>query len=311
MEEGSLRCDANVSLRRPGSAQLGTRTELKNINSFRNVQRAIEHEIGRQAALLRAGQAVVQETRGWDAEAGLSRPQRSKEEAQDYRYFPEPDLPPLVIDPAWLDQIRAGLPLLPLQRRARYQESLGLPPSDAAALTAEPELCEYFDAMLAAFGVVLDGGAPNERQRSLAKLASNWLLSELLGALHRDGRGIAESPVGAAALAELVRHVADQVVSGRQAKEVFARMYATGSAAAAIIEALGLRLISDTTALEAACRQVVEARENHKQVQGYARNPRLLGYFVGKVMAATGGQAHPERLSDILRRLLADKAPPE
>ena len=311
MEEGSLRCDANVSLRRRGSTALGQRTELKNINSFKYVQKAIEHEIGRQAAILRAGGQVAAETRGWDAQRGTSRSQRSKEAAHDYRYFPEPDLPPLIISAQWLAELQRSLPPTPLQRYDRYRERLGLSAYDAAALTAERELCEYFDALLVALGLPADAPAGGREltaaEQGLAKLGSNWLLSELLGALHGADRAIAQSPVSAAALAELVAAVGSGAVSGRQAKEVFARMYAQGEGAAAIIDALGLRQLTDAAAIEAVCQKVVAAPANQAQVARYAQNPKLLGFFVGQVLAETGGRAKPELVNDILRRLLPRK----
>ncbi len=312
MEEGSLRCDANVSIRPRGTTALGVRTELKNINSFKYVQKAIEHEIARQTAIRRGGGQIVMETRGWDAQTGTSRSQRSKESAHDYRYFPDPDLPPLVISPQWLAEVRERLPLTPMQRLDRYRERLGLSLYDAAVLTAERELCDYFDQLLAALGVPAaepaDGAELGTRDRSLAKLCSNWLLTELLGALNRDGRAIEKSPVSADALAELLRFVADETVSGKQAKEVFARMYAQGERAAAIIDALGLRQLTDAAAIEQVCRQVITASENQTQVAKYRQNPKLLGFFVGKVLAATAGRAKPELVNDILLRLLDEKA---
>ena len=307
MEEGSLRCDANVSIRPRGATTLGMRTELKNINSFKYVQKAIEHEIARQTAILRSGGQIVMETRGWDAQTGSSRSQRSKESAHDYRYFPDPDLPPLVIDPQWLEELRGRLPLTPMQRLDRYRERLGLSQYDAAVLTAERELCDYFDQLLAALGLPEEERAElGTQERSLAKLGSNWLATELLGALNRDGRTIEGSPVSADALAELLRFVADETVSGKQAKEVFARMYAQRERAAAIIDALGLRQLTDAAAIEQICREVVFASENQTQVVKYRQNPKLLGFFVGKVLAATAGRAKPELVNDILLRLLSE-----
>ena len=284
--------------------------EIKNINSFKHVQQAIEHEIGRQTAILRAGGQVAAETRGWDAQRGTSRSQRSKEAAHDYRYFPEPDLPPLVISPQWLAEIRDSLPRTPLQRYERYRERLGLSPYDAALLTAERELCDYFDELLGALGLPADEACSREltpAEQALAKLGSNWLASELLGALNRDERTIEQSPVSAAALAELVGAVASGVLSGKQAKEVLGRMYAQGERAAAIIDALGLRQLTDAAAIEAVCHRVVAAPQNQAQVARYAQNPKLLGFFVGQVLAETGGRAKPELVNEILRRLLSRK----
>ncbi len=306
MEEGSLRCDANVSVRSRGSATLGIRTELKNINSFKYVQKAIEHEITRQTEILRAGGQIVCETRGWDAERNTSRSQRSKEAAHDYRYFPDPDLPPLIIDPQWLAEIREQLPPTPLQLRDRYTERLGLSPYDAAVLTTERELCDYFDRLLLSLGVA-GADSLDSVQRALVKLGNSWLATDLLGLLNRDGRSIDESPISADALAELVQLLADGVISSKQAKVVFARMYETGQRAAAIVAALGLRQLTDVAAIEAVCAQVVTAAENQPQREKYRHNPKLLSFFVGKVLAQTGGRAKPELVNDILRRLLVAK----
>lgn len=308
MEEGSLRCDANVSIRPRGSERLGQKVELKNINSFKFVEKAIEYEIARQRDIVARGGHIVAETRGWDAERGLSHSQRSKEAAHDYRYFPDPDLPPLCLDPAWVKEIVAALPELPLLRRARYVDALGLSQQDAALLTAERELCDYFDELLSACGIsrLLGADAISPSQRVLAKLGANWLTSELLGMLNREDKSLAASPVRAAALGELVRLIADETISGKQAKEVFARMYASGDSPAVIVEALGMRQITDAAAIEAACRKVIAAPANQKQVEKFAQNPKLLGFFVGKVLAETGGRAKPELVSATLIRLLTE-----
>lgn len=313
MEEGSLRCDANVSIRPRGQDAYGTKTELKNINSFKFVQKAIEHEIARQIDLVRAGGKVVMETRGWDAQRGTSRSQRSKERAHDYRYFPDPDLPPLELDAAWVESVRAALPPTPMQRRDRYITQLGLSPYDAGVLTAERELCEYFDAVLEAAGVQTGAGgaaspaaspaAPLDH-RARAKLAASWLTVELLGALNRDNRPLAESRVAPPALAELIVLVHDGTISGKQAKEVFARLYDTGESPQKTVEALGLRQIIDPAVIEAAAHKVVSDPANQKQREGYKKNPKLLGFFVGKVLAETGGKAKPELVSEIVTRLL-------
>ncbi|MCS6912363.1 MAG: Asp-tRNA(Asn)/Glu-tRNA(Gln) amidotransferase subunit GatB [Myxococcales bacterium] len=295
MEEGSLRCDANVSVRRRGETALGTRTELKNINSFRFVQRAIDHEVARQIDLLSRGGQVVQETRGWDAERGTSYPQRGKEEAHDYRYLPEPDLPPLHIDESWLARVRATLPETPMARYDRYVE-LGLPHADAQLLSSEPELGEYFDRTLSAAG-----GA------RAARLAAAWIGSELLGALHRDGRDLPSSPVGPEALAELLRLILDGTLSGKLAKEVFARCYSSGERPAALVAREGLSQISDALAIEAVCRRVIEAHP--QQAAKYrAGASKLLGFFIGQVMRETGGRANPERVRQVLESLLGEKS---
>jgi aspartyl-tRNA(Asn)/glutamyl-tRNA(Gln) amidotransferase subunit B len=291
MEEGSLRCDANVSLRRPGAAEYGTKTELKNINSFKFVHKAIEYEIQRQAALLDAGQRVVQETRLWDAERGSSHAMRSKEHAHDYRYFPDPDLPPLVVAPERIERIRRELPELPAARRARFVAEHGLPEADARQLTEERPLAEYYERAVTAAGV----GA--------AKLVANWIQSELLRELNRDGRSLSDQPVPPERLAELVKLLSAGTISGKIAKEVFAKMYASGEGAAAIVEREGLVQVTDTSAIEAAARAVVDA--NPKQVEQYrAGKTNTLGFFVGQVMKATQGKANPQLVNQVLKRLL-------
>ena len=288
MEEGSMRCDANVSVRLRGEAGYRTRTETKNVNSFRNVEAVIDHEIARQVRLYERGQSVVQETRLWDAERGVSAAMRSKEEAHDYRYFPEPDLPPLVIDDAMLAASRAALPELPLERRLRLVERLGITDYDASVLTEERELADYFEAAVAT-------GAD-------AKKTANWIQSELLRELNREGRRPAEAPVTPAALGELVRLIDDGTISGKIAKDVFARMYVSGEGARAIVEREGLAQVSDTAELEAACRKVVA--DHAKEVARLPENPKLMGFFVGQVMKATGGKANPALVNQILKKVL-------
>ncbi|MFO0574913.1 MAG: Asp-tRNA(Asn)/Glu-tRNA(Gln) amidotransferase subunit GatB [Polyangia bacterium] len=313
MEEGSLRCDANVSIRPRGEQKLGQRTELKNINSFKFVKEAIEHEIGRQIGIVKSGGRIVQETRGWDAQRGTSRSQRSKEEAHDYRYLPDPDLPPLVLDPVWLQSVAASLPATPMQRRDRYVERLGLTGYDAQVLTAERELCDYFDQVLRAAGVPLPGPASasvvavGDEHKARAKLAANWLAVELLGHLNRESRTLAESPIPPDALGELVQLIGEGTISGKQGKDVFAQMIETRERPAQIVAALGLSQLTDPAAIEAACRKVLDDPLNQKQVDKYRQNPKLLGFFVGKVLAETGGRAQPERVSETLLRLLGSK----
>ena len=307
MEEGSLRCDANVSIRPRGSTQLGQRTELKNINSFKYVQKAIEHEILRQIDVVQSGGRIIMETRGWDAARGTSRSQRKKEEAHDYRYLPDPDLPPLVIDSLWLESIAATLPATPMQRRDQYLERLGLSPYDASVLTSERELCEFFDRVLLAAGLPPGNTALLDAQRARAKQSANWLSSELLGLLNKDNRTITESPVSADALGELVRYISDGIISGKQGKDVFAKMYESRETPTDIIERLGLRQISDPDVITAACRKVVDDPGMQKQVEKYKQNPKLLGFFVGKALAETQGKAKPELVSEIMLRLLSEK----
>jgi aspartyl-tRNA(Asn)/glutamyl-tRNA(Gln) amidotransferase subunit B len=290
MEEGSLRCDANVSLRLHGAAAYGTKAEIKNMNSFKNVREAIEHEVKRQAALLDRGERVAQETRLWDPARGVTQSMRSKESAHDYRYFPEPDLPPLVVTEAELAAVRANLPELPEERFARYTGPVGLSPQDAGVLVAEREIATYFDAVVAA-------GAP-------AKRAANWLINEVLARADDPRRlGDADLPVPPAALAELVKLVEDGTLSGKLGKDVFARMWSERRAAAEIVAAEGLAQVSDGGALEEICQRVVAA--NPEVVARVAGNPKLIGFFVGAVMKETGGKGNPKAINDILRRLLA------
>jgi aspartyl-tRNA(Asn)/glutamyl-tRNA(Gln) amidotransferase subunit B len=289
MEEGSLRCDANVSLRLRGAAAYGTKAEIKNMNSFKNVREAIEHEVKRQAALLDRGERVAQETRLWDPARGVTQSMRSKESAHDYRYFPEPDLPPLVVTEAELTAFRASLPELPEDRFARYTGPVGLSPQDAGVLVAEREIATYFDAVVAA-------GAP-------AKRAANWVINEVLARADDPRRlGDADLPVPPAALGELVKLVEDGTLSGKLGKDVFSRMWSERRAAAEIVAAEGLAQVSDGGALEEICQRVVAA--NPDVVARVATNPKLIGFFVGAVMKETGGKGNPKAINDILRRLL-------
>jgi aspartyl-tRNA(Asn)/glutamyl-tRNA(Gln) amidotransferase subunit B len=290
MEEGSLRCDANVSIRPVGASQLGTKAELKNINSFKNVRDAIEHEIARQTVLLDRGEKVVQETRLWDPDRGISASMRSKEQAHDYRYFPEPDLPPVVVDEAWLLRARAALPELPEARHARYL-GLGLSAQDASVLVSERPIGDYFDAALAA--------APSH-----PKKIANWLINEVLGRVD-DSRGLgAESiAVPPAALAELVDLVEKGTLSGKLGKDVFARMWQEKRRAADIVAAESVSLMSDTAAIEEACKRVVE-RSPDEVARYRAGAAKVMGFFVGNVMKETGGKANPKIVNEILRKLL-------
>jgi aspartyl-tRNA(Asn)/glutamyl-tRNA(Gln) amidotransferase subunit B len=290
MEEGSLRCDANVSLRKRGETKLGTKTEIKNMNSFKNVRDAIEHEVKRQATLLDRGERIIQETRLWDASRGVTQAMRSKEHAHDYRYFPEPDLPPLVVNEAELAELKASLPDLPEDRFARYTTAAGLSPQDAGVLVAEREIAGYFDAVVAA-------GAP-------AKRAANWVINEVLAVVD-DPRNLGDASVAvpAAALAELIKLVDDGTLSGKLGKDVFAKMWAERRSAADIVKAEGLAQVSDTGALEAACKAAIAAHPD--EVARVRANPKLIGFFVGDVMKATGGKGNPKAINEILRRLLA------
>jgi len=291
MQEGSFRCDCNVSVRRGSDAPLGTRTEIKNVNSFRFVEKAIEYEIERQIRALENGEAIVQETRLYDPARHQTRSMRSKESADDYRYFPDPDLPPLVIAAADIARERDALPELPQARRERYVAQLGLPEADADQLCADRATADYFEAVLA----VLPGQA---------KLCANWVLGEVAASLNEAGIEIAAAPVSAAALAQLLARLREGSISGKIAKDVFAAMWAGEGSADAIIEARGLRQISDSGALAAAIAAVLA--EHPSQVADYrGGNEKLLQFFVGQAMKRTRGQANPQQLNELLRRALA------
>jgi len=297
MEKGQLRCDANVSVRPAGESRLGNRTELKNINSFRFVQHALEHEIERQIRVLEDGGEVVQETRLWDSDVGVSRPMRGKEEAEDYRYFPDPDLPPLVVDEATIERMKSQLPELPMARCRRLIEELGMAPQDARALTAEREIADYFDAAMAAFG-------EGDRAQG-ARGIGNWMQTELTRLLNRDQRGISDCPARPEHLAALVRLIDEGTISGKIAKSVFEKMYETGDAPGTIVEREGLVQISDEGAIEEIARRIVAA--NPKQAADYrAGKHKLLGFFVGQVMKETRGKANPKTVNEVLKRLLIE-----
>lgn len=296
MEKGQLRCDANVSVRRRGDEKLGTRTELKNINSFRFVQNAIDHEIGRQCKLLDRGERIVQETRLWNADRGTSEPMRSKETAEDYRYFPDPDLPPLIVSDALIAQTQRNLPELPTARFSRYVDRHGLSPDDARTLINDKALSDYFESANAAHG-----------GESSGKAIANWLLSELLGKLNADGQSIEETAVPPTYVAELVRLVEEGTISGKIGKEIFDEAYRTGEAPAAIVERRGVRQISDEGQLAAVVDEVIAA--NPKQAEGYAAGKdSLLGFLVGRVMKATEGRANPVITTDLLKKRLRGPA---
>ncbi len=292
MEKGQLRCDANVSIRLRGEDRLGTRTELKNINSFRFVQNAVDHEIARQLRIVDSGGRVERETRLWDADAGQSAPLRSKEEANDYRYFPDPDLPPLVVTGAMMGAILRGLPELPATRFERYQRMHGISPDDARTLVTDRAFAEYFDAACAAH--------PGERS---GRMIANWMLTELLGALNAEGKTIAQSPMTPQMLSALVVLVENGTISGKIGKEIFAESYTTGDAPLAIVERRGVQQISDEALLWEIIDRVVTA--NPKQADGFAAGKDgLFGFFVGAVMKETGGRANPILTSDLLHKRL-------
>lgn len=289
MEEGSMRCDANISLRPVGAEALGVKTELKNMNSFRNVQRALEFEIRRQTALLERGEPVVQETRLWDATRNVTLSMRGKEEAHDYRYFPDPDLVPIVVDAAWVEATRASLPELPDARRERFLGDYGLPSSDAQVLTSSKALAGYFEAVVKAF--------------PQPKIVSNWIMSELLRQLNRDNRDIETCPVTPDDLAELLRLIDGGIVSGKIAKTVFEEMVATGKRARDVVEEKGLVQVKDAGAIEAVVDEVLA--ENPSEVALYqAGKDKLLGFFVGQIMKKTKGKANPKLVNEILLKKL-------
>ncbi|MEM9057971.1 MAG: Asp-tRNA(Asn)/Glu-tRNA(Gln) amidotransferase subunit GatB [Pseudomonadota bacterium] len=290
MQEGSFRCDANVSVRRTGAAELGTRTELKNLNSFRFIEKAIELEAERQVDVLEGGGQVVQETRLYDENRAETRAMRSKEEANDYRYFPDPDLLPVVVTEAFLDEVRASLPELPDARRERFASDIALKADDAATLTASRALADYFEAVLGAADV-----AP--------QAAANWINGELGAALNRDGLAIGASRVAPEQLAGLLARIADNTISGKIAKEVFDAMWAGDGDADAIIDARGLKQITDASAIDSVVDEVLAAHPS--QVADFrGGKAQLLGFFVGQVMKATGGKANPKQVNEALRRKL-------
>ena len=287
MEEGSLRCDCNVSVRRPGEPY-GTRCEIKNVNSIRYVMQAIEHEARRQVEVLEEGGTIAQQTRLFDAGRGVTRSMRSKEEAHDYRYFPDPDLLPLVLDPEWVAQLRARLPELPDAKKARFVADYGLSADDAGVLVAEQETALFFER-------VARGRDP--------KAAANWVMGDLFGALNRLGVGIEQSPVSADQLGALIDLIADGTVSGRLAKDVFAEMVASGADATTIVEAKGLRQVTDEGAIEAAVNSVLAAQTD-KVAEYRAGRDKLYGFFVGQIMRATQGKANPALVNRLLKAKL-------
>ncbi len=287
MEQGSMRADVNVSVRRPGE-ELGTRAEVKNVNSVRFMQQAIDFEAQRQVDLLEEGGEVVQETRLFDANTGKTRSMRSKEEAHDYRYFPDPDLLPLEFSQEFVDELKADLPELPDDKLQRFQDELGLSHYDAGVLVAEKETADYFEAVAAGRD---------------AKLAANWVTGNLFGALNKDAKNISESPVSEQQLGGLLDLIADGTISGKIAKDVFEVMYETGRDAADVVEEKGLKQVSDTGEIEAMIDQVIA--DNPDNVEAYrGGKDKLFGFFVGQVMKASQGKANPGVVNEILRKKL-------
>jgi aspartyl-tRNA(Asn)/glutamyl-tRNA(Gln) amidotransferase subunit B len=289
MEKGHLRCDANVSVRLRGAEKLGTKAEIKNLNSFRFLKEALDYEVARQVAVLDSGGTVLQETRAYDPDLGQTAGMRSKEHAHDYRYFPEPDLVPLRIGEAWLAEVKATMPELPAARRERFAGEYGLREYDAAVLTQTRALSEYFETVARA------SGDP--------KTAANWVMGDLAGALKAEGKEIGESPVSAENLGALAKLIVAGELSGKLAKEVFAKMFSTGDAPAAIIEREGLKEISDTGALEKIIADVIAA--SPKQVEQYrGGKTTVMNYLVGQVMKATRGQASVAVVTELLKQKL-------
>jgi aspartyl-tRNA(Asn)/glutamyl-tRNA(Gln) amidotransferase subunit B len=291
MQEGSFRCDANVSVRPLGAQKFGTRAEIKNLNSFRFVERAINYEVARQIDLLESGGKVVQETRLYDPDKAETRSMRSKEEANDYRYFPDPDLLPVELDQAFIDAVRASLPELPDQKAGRFASEYGLSPYDAGVLTASRELADYYEDVVRA--------APQD-----PKLAANWVMGELAAALNKENLDVTSGKLAAGRLAGLLARIADQTISGKLAKEVFESMWAEGATADAVIEAKGLRQITDSAAIEGVIDAVLQ--KNPGQLAEYrSGKDKLFGFFVGQVMKATGGKANPAQLNELLKKKLS------
>ncbi len=289
MEEGSLRCDANVSVRPLGETSLGTKTEIKNLNSFRFLNKALDYEIRRQIRVLESGRQVVQETRLWKEDLEETRPMRSKEEAHDYRYFPDPDLLPVVISAERLDQLRNNLPELPGERARRFGSQYGLDQSDALVATRTPEFADYFET--------------SAKSAGSAKTVLNWMVGDVTHRLKRDGLGLRESPVEAADLGELIRLLDDGAISGKMAKGVFDRMYETGKSPRTIVREQNLSQISDRSELETIVSGILESHVD--AVERYRNGKQgLLGFFVGQVMRQTRGQANPKLVNELLRRML-------
>jgi aspartyl-tRNA(Asn)/glutamyl-tRNA(Gln) amidotransferase subunit B len=289
MEKGNLRCEANVSVRRIGDTKFGTKSELKNLNSVRFMQRAIEYEVNRQIGVLESGGTLRQETRLWDDRLLETRPMRSKEEAHDYRYFPEPDLPPLVVSAEFIEQVRAAIPELPEARRKRFMEQYGLSFSDASQLTSERSLADYYEKAAEASG--------NPRT------TANWLRSELLRELESAGLEANASPVGPAELGALLRLIDEEKISGKQGKDVLIEMFRTGKDAASIVEEQGLVQVSDTSEIDSIIDEILVA--NPQPLSAYrAGKETLFGFFVGQVMKASKGKANPKVVNERLRAKL-------
>jgi aspartyl-tRNA(Asn)/glutamyl-tRNA(Gln) amidotransferase subunit B len=289
MEQGSLRCDANVSIRRVGQNEFGTRAELKNINSFKFVEKALEYEIKRQVSVIEDGGRIIQETRLWDSAAGVTRSMRSKEEAHDYRYFPEPDLPPILVSQEWIDEIKANLLELPDEKRKRFIWQHGLPEYDAELLTSEKAIADWYER------VVESGGQP--------KVVANWIMGDLMRLLNEENKSVDALLFGPAQMVGMLKLIDDDTISGKIAKTVFEEMYRTGKNAGDIVKEKGLVQISDTSEIEMAVDDVL-AKSASEVERFKAGDEKLMGFFVGQVMKATKGKANPKMLNDLLKEKL-------
>lgn len=290
MEEGSFRCDANVSIRPRGQKEFGTRTELKNMNSFRNVQRALEYEIKRQQYLVENGESVVQETRLWDDAQGATNSMRSKEEAHDYRYFPDPDLVPILVDDAWVEAVRKDLPELPLAKRERFIKDYQIPAYDAGVLTADKALAIYYEDVV--------------KLCDKPKVVSNWIMGDVMRFLNEDKRDIRQCPITAQSLADMIKLIEEGAISGKMAKEIVEEMYRTGKSPQTVIEEKGLVQITDEGELVKTITAIID--KNPGQVKDYrGGKEKLFGFFVGQVMKATQGKANPQLVNELLKKMLA------
>jgi len=289
MEEGSFRCDANISLRPEGQKGLGTKVEVKNMNSFRHVQHALEFEVERQQRMLEEGETIIQETRLWDANQEITSSMRSKEEAHDYRYFPDPDLVPIVIDPGWTEEIKKTLPELPVERRERFVKDYGIPAYDVNVLTSSKPLADYYEESVKLY--------------SKPKVVSNWIMGELLRVLKESKKEIEECPITPSSLAEMLKMVDEGTISGKIAKKVFEEMYQSGKGPAEIVKKRGLEQVSDEGELDTVIDSILSTHA--KQVEEYHQGKeKLFGFFVGEVMKATRGKANPKMVNELLRKRL-------
>ncbi|MGC8938555.1 MAG: Asp-tRNA(Asn)/Glu-tRNA(Gln) amidotransferase subunit GatB, partial [Thermodesulfovibrio sp.] len=292
LEQGSLRCDANVSVRPSGSSEFGVKTEIKNINSFKFVEKALEYEIKRQIKLLSMGEKIIQETRLWDAQTGTTQSMRSKEEAHDYRYFPEPDLVPLIVSEEWIEAIKKQMPELPDQKFERFVKEYGLPQYDAEILTEEKALAEWFEE------AVNSGGNPKE--------VANWIMVELLRLLNEDGKDITECSLTPSKLVELLALIEKGIINRNTAKDVFEEIYKTGKSAETIVKEKGLTQISDSSVIIETIREVMA--KNPKEVERFrAGEEKLIGFFVGQVMKLTKGKANPKLVNELILKILKEE----